>query len=364
LKRANPNFIIRLFQKTKSGIILGLNVLFLLSILSNIVPPSKTPLLAPFGFIIVPMVVIHIALFLLNFRSKKVVSLVYLGLLIFSSKFVPSTFNLRTSSEDRGIRVMTWNVKNFDLYNWTKNKYTRAKLIEKIDSVDADIICFQEFYTNDFEFNNIKSIKNLGYAYYAFYPAYTQPSGNRWGLAIFSKYPIKKQKTIALHKSKNKMNVGAFAEIDVKGRIYRVFNAHFQSIHFDYQDYNYLSDVERKPGMFNYLQSRALLRKILPSYVQRESQVLKLLDRIGDNTQTILCCDLNDIPNSYAYRLLLSNLKDAFLERGSGFSNTINIVSSLFRIDYIFASKDVKILNYKRLKTALSDHNMVVVEFE
>ena len=344
--------------------ILGLNLLFLLSILSNIVPPSKTPLLAPFGFIIVPMVVIHIALFLFNFRSKKIVSLIALGLLIFSLKFVPSTFNLRTSSDDRGLRVMTWNVKNFDLYNWTKNKYTRAKMIEKIDSIDPDIICFQEFFTNDFEFNNIKSIKNIGYPYYTFYPAYTQPSGNRWGIAIFSKYPVKEQKTIPLHMFKNKMNVGALAEVEVNGKIYRIFNAHFQSIHLDYQDYNYLSDVEKKPGMFNYLQSKALLRKILPSYVQRESQVLKLLDRMGDNSQTILCCDLNDIPNSYAYRLLSKNLDDAFLKRGNGFSNTINIVFSIFRIDYVFASKDVHILSYKRLKTSLSDHNIVVVELE
>ncbi|MFY7861489.1 MAG: hypothetical protein ACOVP5_04620, partial [Chitinophagales bacterium] len=95
MKRAKPNFFVRFFQKTKTGMILGLNLLFLLSILSNIVPPSKTPLLAPFGFIIVPMVVIHIALFLFNFRSKKFVSLIALGLLIFSLKFVPSTFNLR-----------------------------------------------------------------------------------------------------------------------------------------------------------------------------------------------------------------------------------------------------------------------------
>ena len=49
-------------------------------------------------------------------------------------------------SKEKELNVMSYNVRLFDLYNWTQNKYTRNEIFKFLEEEDPDIICFQEFY--------------------------------------------------------------------------------------------------------------------------------------------------------------------------------------------------------------------------
>ena len=70
----------------------------------------------------------------------------------------------------------------------------------------------------------------------------------------------------------------------------------------------------------------------------------------------IVCGDFNDTPVSYAYRTVLGDLKDAFVESGRGISNTYNGILPSFRIDYILYDPKFSAGNYRRDKVYLSDH--------
>ncbi|MCY7411050.1 MAG: endonuclease/exonuclease/phosphatase family protein, partial [Chitinophagales bacterium] len=90
------------------------------------------------------------------------------------------------------IKVMSYNVRNFDLYRWTKNKNTLDKMMELIANEDADVACFQEFYNADT--GKFKTIKRLldeaGFNYYHFEKTAGKKNTRGWGIATFSKYPI------------------------------------------------------------------------------------------------------------------------------------------------------------------------------
>ena len=48
-----------------------------------------------------------------------------------------------------GIKVLSYNVRDFDLYNWSHNKETRNKIFSFLKNESADIVCLQEFFQGD-----------------------------------------------------------------------------------------------------------------------------------------------------------------------------------------------------------------------
>ena len=60
------------------------------------------------------------------------------------------------------IKIMSFNVRLFDLYNWSKNKETQKAIFEFIKKENPDIIAFQEFYADDDnEFINVEKLKEI-----------------------------------------------------------------------------------------------------------------------------------------------------------------------------------------------------------
>jgi len=337
-----------------------LGVLF--SILANFVSPMTSVVIASFGLLFIPLFFGNLIILILYIKRDKTTALVSFLLLIISLKYAPRTMTYHSSQEKKGLKVMTWNVKNFDLYNWSKNAETRQNMANLIDTISPDVLCMQEFFTNNSELNNIELLKSKGLKYYSFYPSYSQKNkGNKWGLAIFSKYPMKNAKLIDINPQNSAMNQCMSAEIQFKDKNYKIYNAHFQSIHLDYDDYGYLENVKKKWNMLNYLNTWQIVYKITKAFKNRTNQVEAFLDKYNqtDNMSSILCCDMNDVPNSYSYCRISSVLTDAFTQKGKFLSNTISIFFPLYRIDYVFCSKDIKVNSYKRIETNLSDHHIV-----
>ena len=77
---------------------------------------------------------------------------------------------------------------------------------------------------------------------------------------------------------------------------------------------------------------------------------------------TIICADLNDVPNSYSYATVRGDRQDAFLEKGSGIGRTFLGLSPTLRIDFVFADDRFEVCQFTRRKQKLSDHLMLVAD--
>ena len=78
----------------------------------------------------------------------------------------------------------------------------------------------------------------------------------------------------------------------------------------------------------------------------------------------IFCGDFNDVPNSYTYFTVRGNMRDAFLEKGSGIGRSFTSISPTLRIDYILASQNLSVLQFHRIKKKYSDHYMLVTDLK
>ena len=89
---------------------------------------------------------------LLMFRSKWCI---ISGLaLLFTSGFWGKVYQMSgedspSYSASKHVKVMSFNVRLFDLYNWSNNRKTREEIIQFIRKENPDVIAFQEYYSNE-----------------------------------------------------------------------------------------------------------------------------------------------------------------------------------------------------------------------
>lgn len=346
------------FTKVTFGIFLILFSLSLLSKYNFFLIPS---LIAPFGLVFPALYVFSIIAFFILLIGKKYsyAFLYFIALAIGLNTF--SAYIQWNHQEQKGIKIMSWNVKNFDLYNWTKNKKTEQKIYDLINTENPDIICFQEFYTDQESFNHLKKLKKQGYQFQKMKTTF-QIKDKKWGLAIVSKFPIKKYNALeALNKFKN--NNGMSCEIKTPDGIIEVLNIHFKSIHLSYEDYSFL---EGKTEFVNtkFDQAKLIFEKIWTSYPDRAAQTDIVLDYLNTSNakHILICSDMNDIPCSYSYNKITKFYKDGFKTSGKGIAKTYDFFIP-FRIDFIFHSDNISFNSYEMKSTKLSDHYPIIGYF-
>jgi vancomycin resistance protein VanJ len=76
----------------------------------------------------------------------------------------------------------------------------------------------------------------------------------------------------------------------------------------------------------------------------------------------VLGGDFNSPPDSYACRRMTERLQSAFAAGGSGFGWSFPSNHPLLRIDHLFASSDLRVLDCRVLSTKASDHCPVVAD--
>ncbi|MEZ4887037.1 MAG: endonuclease/exonuclease/phosphatase family protein [Chitinophagales bacterium] len=271
------------------------------------------------------------------------------------------------------VKIMTYNVQNFDLYNWTENVESRNKMIELIQSEQPDIINFQEFYTDDnddSQFHNVKLLVNeLGYKHYSFEKTLTLRTTNHWGLATFSKFPIVNKDRITFPETQN--NIVAYSDINIKGDTIRLFNLHLQSIHLGRQDLKYLKqlglgekDGKQEEKTDHWKSFTSIVSKLKAAYVKRGNQARTLADHIQESPHRVIVCgDFNDTPTSYTYQTISKNLQDAFLKTGLGLGGTYAGPLPSFRIDYMLLDPSFEARSTEVIRKKYSDHYPMTCEF-
>ena len=261
---------------------------------------------------------------------------------------------------DGTLRVLSYNVSGF----WGKNAGTdvsrMVQIAEYIAEENPDILCMQEYEVNHVNtrayFDSVMEplrYKAINYT--------IQGKESGWGLAIYSRYRIIDKGSIVFPESTNS---AMWADIVVKRDTIRVFNCHLQTTQVNEEDKSFLRDQALTDTL---RQDKALgiARKLARNFRKRAVQADSLALHIHDGTpRVIVCGDFNDTPMSYTYGKMRGDMKDAFQQKGRGAIYTYRGLMGVFRIDYLFHTKEFETVDYQTEQPAWSDHNPVVVDLK
>lgn len=267
-------------------------------------------------------------------------------------------------SSEKSLRILSYNVKDFDVYNVGFNKdYTnRDAIFNFLKQEQADIVCFQEFYFQDDKkkFPTKDTLFDLLQAEnYHERMSFNRHFKNYFGVAIYSKYPMLTRGHIDFNeKIRNSNNFCIFADIVKESDTFRIYNTHFQSIQFQEDDYALFGQKEYtgkvKSGV------RGVLRKLHIAYQKRAHQAREVVEHMQQSPYPVVICgDFNDTPLSYVYNIFYSKYKDAFRNSGSGLGVTYAGKVPAGRIDYIFHSSSLNSSDFIIQKEVFSDHKAI-----
>ncbi len=350
------SFILLLFNA-------GAVVLLALGFIAAYIPPDQNWSFAFAGLVFPYAVLLNIffvIIWLFFLRRWFLISLIAL-LLCWTRLTNFVQLNNSNSADSSQLKVISYNVQIFDLYNW-KNDVISEKGHEIIDLIrkeKPDFLCLQEYHggkKNKIDIaDSLKSSTGLKFEQIA----YVKKEGKRqaYGIAIFSKWPLINKKVIDFDGSP--VNFCIYSDIVVNSDTVRLFNVHLESIRLSKEDYLYVTDLPKATDNQDLFaqNSRKILRKFKRAFITRAPQVRKVASLIEDSPYpVILCGDFNDTPSSYTYHHLTSSLRDSFKESGKGIGITYAGSLPSFRIDYILHDKKIKSVNYMTLRSNLSDH--------
>ena len=347
-------------------------VLLLSSYLSLYISPEQFWPIAFSGLVYPAFLIFNLffVLFWIGFFKKYF--LLSLITILLGYNQIKTCYNLSGSgpklSFGNTIKVMTYNVRLFDLYNWRNgsSKLTRTAIFGLIDSESADILCLQEYYSGTgkrADFADTISLKS-GYKYRSVELINKERAGLPYGLAIFSKFPIVKSQKIIFANSK--VNFCQSCDVRIGKDTIRVLNMHLESIKFGKEDYNFVNEITNSSAANEGIKkgSYAIIGKMRDAYVKRVSQIKTVAEFVKKSPYpVILTGDFNDTPVSYCYRQIANELDDTFVEAGKGFGQTYTQMLPMLRLDYIFHSKALQTIEHKTIDRDYSDHYPIVARF-
>ena len=270
------------------------------------------------------------------------------------------TYNRSFRADNQTLKVLTYNVRAFNLYNWINFTEAKDSIFRFIISEDPDIICFQEYYSQELgPFTSADLYRLLASTPYR-HIHYTigENRNARYGIATFSTYPIVGSGVIRFD---NTINVAIYTDINFKGDTLRIFNNHLQSIHLNKRNYAFIDSLRLRYTDQQLQDFLDISFRLKDAYIKRAEQAEIISGHIaGSPYQVIVCGDFNDTPVSFTYKKMKPGLSDSFVEAGSGLGNTYSGTFPSFRIDYILHSPEINSLYTYRIRLKLSDHYPLV----
>jgi len=323
-------------------IIFILNSLFafalLISYLLPYLPPKTFPLLSVLS-LGVPLLIISNLLFLvfwaIRFKKQFLLSLI---VLLIGYNHVFSLFQFSGNTEEispESLSLMSYNVRMFNSYNWSKDKKIPGKITDFVREKDPDILLTQEHYIGggnmfpDFPFNYI----------------FLKDKNSEFGSAIFSKYPIIKKHSVGFPEDGN--NNAIFIDIVKNNDTLRIFNVHFQSLNIKPE----IKDLQEGD-------SKKLIGRIGYGFQLQQNQAEMLMKEVEKSPyKTLIIGDFNNTAFSYNYELIKgTRFNDAFLEAGTGFGKSFNLSYFPLRIDFFMIDKAIEIESFEVFPVEYSDH--------
>lgn len=258
------------------------------------------------------------------------------------------------------IRLLTYNTCAMGQTHLSKIK-EKIPVMDYVKESGADIVCLQEYaftlskggHTQE----QLRGSVSRQYPYYDFTP---NDGRTAMGIALFSKYPIRKAQRI------DKRKKGYFScmyyQLEVHGRIIGLVNMHLHTNSIQPKDrvlYDEMID-HFEPDSIGRIRA-GLLRSLGKAFRYRadESNMIAryLRENHPEGMPLIICGDMNDTPISYCYHTLSQGLSDTWQEAGTGYGISYKEHHFWFRIDHILHSPQFRGLDIQvRKDITYSDH--------
>lgn len=266
------------------------------------------------------------------------------GIPFFTSYY--GTHRSDAASIPSDISVLSYNVRFFDKFGWSKNKQTYNKLLDYLNRFKGDFSCLQEFPTSSNTLPSQQIVKSLStYPYHFLHK----------DMAIFSRLPILNTGHIPF--DGNHTGSAQYCDIRKGKDTIRIYNIHLESYRLGQKERKFVKEITAGATHDFSNGIKNILSRIIRANKARARQALLIRKHIAQSPhKVILCGDFNDTPLSYTYNAIRSQLTDCFLQKGHGLGNTYIGEFPSFRIDYILHSPDFITTDYTRHSINLSDH--------
>ena len=282
---------------------------------------------------------------IVKFKKRAIVSLAVMALGYGHVFNFVSFGSSKTDHNQEAIKVMTYNVRLFNRYNWIKDDKVEQKINRFISDQNLDILCMQEFYPKNFEQN----MHRFKYSHRSF-----TVSNGSFGMVIYTSYPIVNKGTVEFRDSYNQ---AIYADVAIGGDTIRVYNFHLESLKIIPDDYQIKGKNTHEIGhIFNAVNS---------GFSRHKMQAIKLREHMNKSPyKNIVCGDMNNTSLSYEYRVIKgNNMTDSFNSSSFGLASTFVHWYPL-RIDFIFVNETFDVLSHIVPSEELSDHYPVIVTFK
>jgi endonuclease/exonuclease/phosphatase family metal-dependent hydrolase len=338
--------------------------MMLISLYASGTSPEKILLPAYLSLLFPLTIVLNVFFVIFWLLFRKWLALLSLITLIFSYNTCRTVLpvNIKgkamvTVADSLTFTLMTYNTHANDLM--TKHKPDKPNpVIQYMLDKDPDILCIQEFSVRDTEEHlTEKDVLRIFSKYpYRFISYIVETGWSSYGVAVFSKFPLKNSKTLTFDSNQN---TSVHVDVEFKGKFFRLYNCHLETNKLTESDVNmanrlrYELDAELIKGTTLHLS-----KKLGAAYPIRARQADVIASSIDSSPYPVLVVgDFNDVPASYAYTKIRGKLKDAFVERGNGLGWTYNASVFRFRIDHILFDSAFRLLDFKLdNKARHSDH--------
>lgn len=311
-------------------------ILLLLSYILPYLPPKGFFVLSVLSLGVSVLIIINVLFFmywLFKLKKQLILSLTVLtiGYITYGSLYkFSSSKNIDTGNN---IKVMNYNVRLFNLYDWIPEEDIDIKITDFIKKESPDILSIQDYHPNpdmDFSFFKYK---------------YEKLSGKKLksGQVIFSQFPIINSGSLEFP---NTANNAIFADVVKDKDTIRIYNIHLQSLKID-------TDVEKlKKENTSYLFNR-----VGSTFKMQQSQTeLFLAHKKQCKYKMIITGDFNNTAYSYVYKSIKGDLNDTFIEAGNGFGRTYDFKFFPVRIDFMLADEAFAVNGFKTYTERYSDH--------
>ncbi len=312
------------------------------SYISPYVPPSATWIFAAFG-LGYPFLLITNVLFVfywLIFKPKNAL-LSLLFICLGYNALVKAVGINQVQENPIGFSIMTFNIgKTRVEFHRKKTRDKKVSAFKKfIQKEQPDIICIQERLLNHFKY------------YDQIFEGYNLYPSEEVGTAIYSKFPVIKSGNIPFNTFSHN---ASWVDVEIKKKKYRVYCMHLSSNRVS----NILDDVSEI-----WDDSKSTFRSYHKHAIARADQLEKVMAHAAQSPHpVILNGDFNDVPQSYVYRTIAKEYKDAFIECGRGFAQTYNSRFIGLRIDFTFVSNELDVVGHDIVESDISDHYPVVTK--
>jgi len=253
----------------------------------------------------------------------------------------------KIAKEEEKVSLLSYNMR----YLYTLSEGSQEHRFKKKKDFKADIralapmiLCVQE--------NGTVSTEILEETFIFPHKAVTKNSG----AAVFSRFPILNYGEIIFGVPTNSC---VWADIAIMEDTVRVYSYHFESNKISEHEIEQVDkgELNRSETWTSLLD---MLRKYKRSSIKRVEQVKKVKAHMDASPYPVIAAgDLNDTPQSYAYRTLSKGTKDSFVEQGSGIAKTYRGDIPSLRIDYILADPGTRFVSHQIMNWPYSDHKPV-----